>query len=59
MLSEDSSVKGSPEDNQASTLSIRGSAKISWQVTLHRSKGWPWGNCYNRKSEVRVKTSFP
>ena len=34
LLSEGSSVKGSPEDKQASAPSIRGSAKISRRVTL-------------------------
>ena len=34
MLSEGSSVKGSPEDKQPSDPSIRGSAKISRWVTL-------------------------
>ena len=34
MLSESSSVKGSPGDNQPFGPNIRGSAKISWQVTL-------------------------
>ena len=36
MLSEGSSVKGNPEDKQASAPYIRGSAKISRQVTLVR-----------------------
>ena len=34
MLSEGSSVKGSPEDKQPSGPCIKGSAKISWGVTL-------------------------
>ena len=34
MLSEDSSVKGSPEDKQACVPFMRESVKISWQVTL-------------------------
>ena len=34
MLSEGSSVKGSPEDKQASAPYVRGSAKISRRVTL-------------------------
>ena len=34
MLSEGSSVKGSPEDKQPSGPCIKGSAKISWRVTL-------------------------
>ena len=34
MLSEGSSVKGSPEDKQPSGPYIKGSAKISWRVTL-------------------------
>ena len=34
MLSEGSSVKGNPEDKQASAPSVRGSAKISRRVTL-------------------------
>ena len=33
-LSEGSSVKESPEEKQASSPCIRGSAKISWWVTL-------------------------
>ena len=39
MLSEGSSVKGSPEDKQASAPYIRGSAKISWRVTLAHFTG--------------------
>ena len=39
MLSEGSSVKGSPEDKQASAPYIRGSAKISRRVTLARFTG--------------------
>ena len=34
MSSEGSSVKGSPEDKQAYAPDVRGSAKISQQVTL-------------------------
>ena len=34
VLSEGSSVKGSPEDKQPSAPCIRGSAKISRRVTL-------------------------
>ena len=34
LLSEGSSVKESPEDKKASAPCVRGSAKISWQVTL-------------------------
>ena len=34
LLSEGSSVKESPEDKQASVPCVRGSAKISRQVTL-------------------------
>ena len=34
MLPEGTSVKGSPEDKQPSGPCIKGSAKISWQVTL-------------------------
>ena len=34
MLSEGSGVKGSPEDKQPSGPYIKGSAKISWRVTL-------------------------
>ena len=34
LLSEGSSVKESPEDKQASAPCVRGSAKISWRVTL-------------------------
>ena len=34
MLSEDSSVKGSPEDKQAPVPCVKGSAKISRRVTL-------------------------
>ena len=34
MLSEGSSVKESPEDKQACAPYVRGSAKISWRVTL-------------------------
>ena len=40
MLSEGSSVKGSPEDKQASAPYIRGSAKISRRVTLARFTGY-------------------
>ena len=39
MLSEGSSVKGSPENKQASAPYIRGSAKISRRVTLARFTG--------------------
>ena len=41
MLSEGSSVKGSPEDKQASGPCIKGSAKISWRVTLALYTGLP------------------
>ena len=34
LLYEGSSVKESPENKQASAPCVRGSAKISWQVTL-------------------------
>ena len=34
LLSEELSVKESPEDKQSSASCVRGSAKISWQVTL-------------------------
>ena len=34
LLSEGSSVKESPEDKQACAPCVRGSAKISWRVTL-------------------------
>ena len=34
LLSEGSSVKESPEDKQVSAPCVKGSAKISWQVTL-------------------------
>ena len=34
LLSEGSSVKESPEDKEASVPCVRGSAKISWWVTL-------------------------
>ena len=34
LSSEGSSVKGSPEDKKASAPCVKGSAKISWQVTL-------------------------
>ena len=34
MLSEGSSVKRSPEVKQACASYVRGSAKISWRVTL-------------------------
>ena len=40
MLSEGSSVKGSPEDKQASAPYIRGSAKISRRITLARFTGY-------------------
>ena len=39
MLSEGSSVKGSPEDKQPSGPCIKGSAKISRRVTLARYIG--------------------
>ena len=39
MLSEGSSVKGSPEDKQPSGPCIKGSAKISWRVTLAHYTG--------------------
>ena len=34
LLSQGSSVKESPEDKGASAPCVRGSAKISWRVTL-------------------------
>ena len=34
LLSESSSVKESPEDKQACAPCVRGSAKISWRITL-------------------------
>ena len=42
MLSEGSSVKGSPEDKQPSGPCIRGSAKISRRVTLALYTGQLW-----------------
>ena len=39
MLSEGSSVKGSPEDKQPSGPCIKGSAKISRRVTLAHYTG--------------------
>ena len=46
MLSEGSSVKGSPEDKQPSGPCIKGSAKISWRVTLaHYTGGTLCGKC--------------
>ena len=53
VLSEGSSVKGSPEDKQPSGPCIKGSAKISWQVILALYTGslnnsYP-GNCLSKK----------
>ena len=40
LLSQGSSVKESPEDKGASAPCVRGSAKISWRVTLALYTGW-------------------
>ena len=40
LLSQGSSVKESPEDKGASATCVRGSAKISWRVTLALYTGW-------------------
>ena len=50
MLSEGSSVKGSPEDKQSSGPCIKGSAKISWRVILAHYTGQ-----YTGMNEIRVQ----
>ena len=52
LLSEGSSVKGSPEDKQPSGHCIKGSAKISRRVTLAHYTGVIDINC-SRLGEIK------
>ena len=55
LLSEGSSVKESPEDKQACAPCVRGSAKISWRVTLALYTSF----CLQRSPTLSSSTLIP